>query len=272
MRELPILFSTPMVQAMLEDRKKMTRRTQGLEKVNECPDEWTFMNELAKREGIFKFYPKEGPIDSLTECNPRYQIGDHLWVRETHYAYGYWEKTGQLTKTGKPEYKFHDTTGNRSYKYMYEINSEIPTKVLGTRTSDIINNKSLWFKRPSLYMPKIASRIWLECIGIRCERLHDISEEDAKAEGILNFNNKPHMWVDYCPQNHYSKEDLEDGYAFEKIASNSFLTLWESINGIDSVRLNPWVFIYEFKRIEKEQFIFTPIDNNINIEWVDETK
>jgi len=98
-RELPILFSTPMVQAIDADRKQMTRRTSGLEKVNADPNSWTFMDHNAKTFGIFKFYPKEGTINHLTECKPRYQVGDKMWVKETYFY-----APGDLGITYKADY------------------------------------------------------------------------------------------------------------------------------------------------------------------------
>lgn len=92
-------------------------------------------------------------------------------------------------------------------------------------------------------MPKVATKIWLECTGVRCERLLDISKGDAIGEGIL-------------------ERDLAIGTVFKLYAKKetkswdqspvvSYMSLWDMINGEGSYLNNPWVFIYDFKRIEK---------------------
>lgn len=230
MRQLPALFSTDMVKALLDGRKTMTRRTKGLEKVNECPDNWYFQSLVLHASGRFSFAPLNVPTNLIDEsciviARPQYQVGDQIYVRET------WCEPILFDGCEKEFYYKAD--------YLDGIECDYDSRYISGK----------W--KPSIHMPKEAARIWLECTGVRCERLHDITEADAIAEGILNFNNDLQKWVDYCPKNHYSKEELEDGYPFENLPSNSFFTLWESINGIESVRLNPWVFVYEFKRIEK---------------------
>lgn len=93
--------------------------------------------------------------------------------------------------------------------------------------------------KPSLFMPKEACRIWLEVTNVRLERLQDISEEDAIAEGVISEKiDAIHKWKDYSRQ----------GYL--PIAKFSFFSLWEKINGKESVSENPWVWVYEFKKVE----------------------
>jgi hypothetical protein len=94
--------------------------------------------------------------------------------------------------------------------------------------------------RPPMFMPRWASRITLEITGVRVERLHDISKEDARAEGItdggcLNCGNSETDCGCLNPQ-----PDARD----------SFIRLWQSINGPDSWSANPWVWVVEFKRTE----------------------
>lgn len=221
MRELPILFSTPMVKAILENRKTMTRRTQGLEVINKNPEECELL-KFTEYGGprIFQFKIPESPFWG---CMPHYQIGDKIWIRETFYAYGYWFKTGNLTKTGKDEYEFIDLTHERGFRYLFETNSEKPNKTL--RFNAIKDGVTGWFKRPSLFLPKQAARIWIEITNIQSERLQSITTEDCISEGI-----------------HVSDIKGEE--------YRQFVNLWESINGKDSWLNNPYVFVYEFKRIE----------------------
>jgi hypothetical protein len=193
MKELPILFSTPMVQAILEGRKTMTRRTHGLEKVNENPNHW-----LGKDvNGLFEFEDSKFRDIIIIQCKPYYQVNDKLWVRETFFD----------TKPYKQAPLFAD-----SNEFIYKADK------------DAFIGDHKW--KPSLFMPKEAARIWLEVTNVRCEKLHFISEEDAIAEGspMLNSTNYHFVW---------------------------FKNLWQAINGKDSWESNPWVFVYEFKRIEK---------------------
>jgi len=217
MRQLPALFSTPMVQAILEDRKTMTRRTTGLEIINGHPDLYYLSGVInGTNSFVFKMTVNVMEIPDIY-ITSRYQVGDHIWVRE----------------------KFETETDGTVKFYAGNIEVEHNTAY-----------RQLTKWKTSIRMPKEAARIWLECTRVRCERLMDITEDDAIAEGVSEFGSLTKRYVDYCPENHYTKDELKSGYVFETTAVYSFLTLWESMNGIESVRLNPWVFIYEFKRIE----------------------
>lgn len=207
----PILFSTEMVLATLEGRKSQTRRTQGLSSLNKNPD----LYGLGKVQinGVFNFYLKENEKGIWIE--PKYKIGDILWVRET-YA------NPPLTAFGVP--------------FIYK--------------ADFDRTFCGW--KPSIHMPKAAARIFLEVVNVRCERLHDIKEEDAIAEGI-HFDVMFKKFNCYLCDNqgHIGGEMMcEDG--FYKTALNSFSSLWQSINGKRHTwQSNPWVWVYEFKKIEK---------------------
>lgn len=172
MKERPILFSTPMVRAILGGRKTQTRRVvkaQHSSLVENLIDNW---------EG--RPFPFGKP-------------GDRLWVRET------WT---------------HDDEGNISYRAQMDDWVECP------------GNK--W--KPSIFMPRIASRITLEISTIRVERLQDISEEDAKAEGPSQHPEYPKEF--YC--------------SWRK----AYQVLWDSINGPGSWDRNPWVWVIEFKGVQ----------------------
>lgn len=205
MRELPILFSTPMVQAILENRKTMTRRTAGLERVNEKPYNWI----LARKNDMTISNVVSGEMIIL---NPRCNIGDRLWVKETFFDTRKYQDA-PLFANG-PE-------------YIYRADK------------DAFIGEHKW--KPSLFMPKVAARIWLEVTGIRCERLQNISEADAIAEGVECIGEKKLFKY----KNYLSRAGGWIG------AATSFLSLWQSINGKDSWELNPWVFVYEFKQINK---------------------
>ncbi len=93
--------------------------------------------------------------------------------------------------------------------------------------------------KPSLFMPRIACRLWLKITNVRVERLNEISEADAEAEGI-QWNIPEISYVDYLRP--------KDGYTYS--AAGSFQTLWESINGPGSWEANQWVWVVEFRRVE----------------------
>ena len=168
MKERPILFSAPMVRAILDGSKTQTRR-------------------VVKGEVV------EGGV---AEGCPHGTVGDRLWVRETF-------------RLSVPA---HDgQTGFAIYK------------------SDFSNPpQGLW--KPSIYMPRKASRITLEITDVRVERLKDISESDARAEGVQASNTA----------------EMKDG---SPCYSLPYRALWETINGTGSWDLNPWVWAITFKRI-----------------------
>lgn len=215
----PILFSTEMVQAILEGRKTQTRRItvdwdqhkpkfiisgQGMY-AQAYPEPSKYMAHFR--------YPEES-TDSVGLVAP-IQPGDLLWVRET----------------------FDKVT----WEYLYKADDNSKNEFISTVK---------W--KPSIHMPKAAARIFLEVVNVRCERLHDIKEEDAIAEGI-HFDVMFKKFNCYLCDNqgHIGGEMMcEDG--FYKTALNSFSSLWQSINGKRHTwQSNPWVWVYEFKKIEK---------------------
>jgi hypothetical protein len=97
--------------------------------------------------------------------------------------------------------------------------------------------------KPSIHMPRWASRIDLEVTAVRVERLQDISEADAVAEGIESFMQYGQQaYADYLKRRHCVYD-----------SRFSFKSLWESINGFDSWQVNPWVWVIEFRRVPHDQ-------------------
>ena len=95
---------------------------------------------------------------------------------------------------------------------------------------------------PAIHMPKVACRIFLEIISIRVERLEDISHDDSISEGIERM-----------PIELWWKNYLNHPLPGVSNPRESFISLWKSINGNDSWESNPWVWVIEFKRIEKPE-------------------
>lgn len=214
-KEIPILFSTPMVQAILDGRKTMTRR------VIKFPKGWVPLDNAWDWVALQDFYPK-------WHC-PYGKHGDLLWVREAHYRYGRWVKNG-ATKTGKQKWRFTPDSGFPNIRYQ----DNPPAKV-----EKISYRGTGWYKRSSLFMPKDIARIWLEVTGVRVERLQEISEKDAKAEGVEQ--NRDGSWHDY----------ISPDRLWQDAAKPSFQSLWMNINGEGSWEANPWVWVIEFKVVSK---------------------
>ena len=189
MKERPILFSAPMVRALLAGTKTQTRRIIK-------PQHLAFFNQDAA--AMLSDW-NERPL-------PYGQPGDRLWVRET---FGHFE-CNQHFKPGCNVYYRAD--GN-----CLELEP--------------------W--RPSIHMPRWASRITLEITSVRVERLQEISEADAIAEGVTRLPGGD-MWT---------AGGIYDGPLHDANPCGAYRRLWESINGPDSWAANPRVWAIEFRRV-----------------------
>lgn len=200
MKERPILFSGPMVRAILEGRKTQTRR---VVKPPLSPDhlgQWepTTIGGTGITDSRGNVVPEMGVIwhtrtGQVIGC-PYGQTGDNLWVRET----------------------WADLRPYNGIAYRADVSK-----------TGIITK---W--KPSIFMPRWASRITLEITGVRVERVQEITAMDCISEGIK----RSQAW------------DVHDR-ATEEICS--FLSLWDSINGKKHPWVsNPWVWVISFKRIE----------------------
>ncbi len=235
MKFIPILFSTPMVQAIQEGRKTITRRMAKLELINKEPDNLRYVcntndDYFIDRPAIkyddrvwyqwHRFNTNE--FTYVVRCP--YKIGDILWVRETFYAFGKWVKNGK-TKSGKQKYKFIDCTSSNGFSYQYAdtVKENINPLGISTKKDGVIR----WYKRPSLFMPKAACRIFLKITGVKVERVQSITGIDAVKEGVRSR----------LPEN--------------GIAQQEFADLWQSINGVDSWYSNPLVWCISFEKISK---------------------
>jgi len=238
-----------MVQAILDGRKTQTRRLTGLNEINENPDEWilidvgpiTINGTITKFGALFQ--NKKEVTNVVFVPSPYGQPSDKLWGRETWKPCSWDENTGWIRVT------FKDGTSGRKFELddpdMFErlwisISDEFDRK--GMEPVDIIGDeeygvysleqvaKLSW--RPSIHMPKAAARIWLEVESVGVERLQEISEKDAIAEG---YYAKP------------SKEQLIKVGGYYATTKAWYCKLWESINGPGSWGANPWVWVVKFK-------------------------
>jgi hypothetical protein len=250
MKEYPILFSTDMVQAILADRKTQTRRIiKDLvcsPSLIECG-----VGKRAKYYASESHFKKGGPID----FQPYGQPGDRLWVRETWLPAAWDATTGRIKVLYKADMRKsnwitpypNDPTGEKFNHLWLGICDELDRKGIQPDSEGNYHFQGTemplsW--RPSIHMPRTASRILLENELIRAERVQDISEEDAVAEGI-EHDDLGEMWRDYT----MGENDPERCLLIEP--SKSFQSLWQSINGPESWNANPWVWAITFKRISQ---------------------
>jgi len=217
----PILFSTPMVEAILSGRKSQTRR---LVNTDSNLDFMGFVLGDEKRAGSIGFgYLNH--YETVEVVKAKYNVGDVLWVRET-FAETCDEMGSPVIayKTGKPRLI---TACNGKYELCKETDTEW----------SIDNYPACGNWKPSLFMPFFACRIFLKITDIRVERLQEISIEDAKKEGVefKEIEDVP-FYKDY----EYNKH-------IHISSRSSFATLWYKINGQKSWDKNPFVWVVEFE-------------------------
>ena len=232
-KERPILMSAPMVRAILERRKTQTRRiVKSKSDLNYyhkvfflSKDEYNkdvateFKVKVVAKKPMALFF-KNFINDLDVEC-PYGNVGDRLWVRETFFEV----YNAPFSPTG--EYCYAAT--HQGYVNVFDEDGGIKINKDGSDASP-------W--KPSIHMPRKASRILLEITGIRAERLQDISEDDAIAEGIL-FNGDYELWWDYQREQWICVDPID-----------SYKSLICKINGPETWEKNPWVWVVEFRVIE----------------------
>ncbi|HCF8409275.1 TPA: hypothetical protein NIV45_002171 [Klebsiella pneumoniae] len=208
MTERGMIFNAEMVRAILDGRKTQTRR----------PIKWkqTRFTEIGEREDGSKWpwsEDAEHACDFWHPC-PFGSVGDRIWVRETFqgplFDYDLMDNyCKDPTPFKKPEFCVYKADGVPAPEF-YDADDEL---------------HCCW--RPSIHMPRWASRILLEITNVRVERLKNISDRDAICEGC-------------------STADMKSG----DCVADVFARLWASIYGSDSWNANPWVWVIEFKRVE----------------------
>jgi len=227
-----------MVLALLAGTKTQTRRV--VKNMGDWSENrvWT-PAEQGHGERFFRY--KNQNMDEFVQVRCPYgQPGDRLWVRETwdaHEASREYDSDA-LSLSYRVEYR----AGGPHKDFTLE--GELLDFVPGGDFDDyqLICARSRVGKfRPSIHMPRWASRILLEVTAVRVERLQDISEEDAKAEGIDEYNTSMGgPWFDVPGT----------GIAGHGTAKAAYQALWESINGPGSWKVNPWVWGVEFKVVQ----------------------
>lgn len=202
MKERPILFSGAMVRALLNGSKTQTRRVvkpAPMMMTDRRTESWA-----GQPSALMRLLKQSG------KCYPYGQPGDRLWVRET-FAHGIHAMAAKRDEDGP---------------FVYAATDQPQARL-----------QDKW--KPSIFMPRCASRLTLEITRVRVEQLQDISEADAMAEGCTK-NHNGYFWGGPLKAG---------GLKQMATATDAYRTLWESINGAGSWDLNPWCWCVEFRRI-----------------------
>ena len=234
-KERPILFSAPMVRAILEGRKTVTRRVMKCQPDADASITVESYNvAVTNRRG----YQEAGPEifgawwrDGEAGCKcPFGQPGDRLWVRETWYCDHFEVQQGPYLQPAD----MHDLDQSREDgELVYAADGLAPYE----------QDQPTW--KPSIHMPRRASRILLEITDVRVERLQDITEEQALAEGIVGVPFRPDDGWPICTGYMVGPDDGKTG--LQTTAAKAFAGLWDSVGG--NWNANPWVWVVEFKRV-----------------------
>lgn len=240
MTERGMIFNGEMVRAILDGRKTQTRRIMKPQP-EPCPrgGHWwpsnVFKTMLHVEDEMQN--GKGGWGGLVGDACPFGDVGDRIWVRE---AYRFPASLDDVSPTGVGEMAV--ATGYRKpwAPTFYEFTGTFSDGWKGFKTPPKASDAGKL--RPSIHMPRWASRILLEITDVRVERLNAISEEDAEAEGI-------------DMEALYDSQDCYDCIADHNMTgrptvTGAFKYLWESIYGEEGWKSNPWVWVIEFKRVE----------------------
>lgn len=232
MSDKGISFSAPMVRALVAGQKTQTRRL-----LNPVPPSWVYPNDLPgfsclTPKGHIEFRGRyvdadgvdHGPASKFIKLP--FLKGDRLYVRESYFQFGHWEPVeGKLTKGGRQKWGF---VGVPSL-----VQFEEPAEGFALARHRDHPMVTCWHKRLGRFMPRALSRMWLEVTDVRVQRLHDISEADAQAEGVERL--------------------VTDGLAFyagfpEGTYRCGFAGIWQYLHTADGERWddNPWVVAVSF--------------------------
>ncbi|EMR3149118.1 TPA: hypothetical protein L7182_002641 [Klebsiella pneumoniae] len=204
--ERGMIFNGEMVRALLDGRKTQTRRiVKGTDGAVKFCKEWNINGEEVFVVLGEKDHTGMNPVLGVISC-PFGAVGDRIWVREAFRVHS------RATDVATLVYKASERNS------WTEQTRRVPVAVCNKPATP-----EKW--TPSLHMPRWASRILLEITGVRVERLRSMSQDDARAEGVIAASGP-----------------MEAGLAFRE--------LWDSIYGEESWKANPWVWVIEFKRVE----------------------
>lgn len=235
MADRPILFSAPMIQAMLAGRKTQTRRALKPQPTLGAPTRFQRVATCNRTfRSVWEAHDASGPVNAFhkppfVDCQTTtYAVGDRLWIREA------WcenlTRDGALYRADGDDVQLDDGDG-------FAVANKDGTL------------RSPW--RPSIHMPRAYSRLTLTVTDVRVQRLQEISEDDALAEGIrcetviVGSNCNGGVHCEETADRYWNGAEPDD---FEGLynAVDSFSCLWDRINGPGSWEKNPWVAAYTF--------------------------
>ncbi|SVM16215.1 hypothetical protein [Klebsiella pneumoniae] len=250
MKERGMIFNGEMVRAILNGRKTQTRRIMKLQpkpSKSRPGDFWFSSKKLESMVHVSDLAPGNSPIADYhlfiqEHCCPFGAVGDRIWVRETWGVVSHEsDEDGRIQPwtPDRPATVIHEMPFGNGYYSGHAIYAADGDFTWGD-DDGYEDGRSCW--KPSIHMPRAASRILLEITDVRVERLNAISEEDAEAEGI-------------DMEALYDSQDCYDCIADHNMTgrptvTGAFKYLWESIYGEEGWKSNPWVWVIEFKRVE----------------------
>lgn len=206
------LFKEHLLKQTVKGKKTQTRRTHGLEKINADPDRYLikgiYPSFLGPHQNAVFFDTASKDVIILISCKPKYNIGDIVYLKE-NYCF--------------------DEDGSIIYQ------CDVPVE----------KRKNFTWKS-KLMMPEAYARYFVEITGIRCERLTDISEVDAIAEGVETVMGG----ILYGKRYKDYENKMQQGFP---MPVTSFFSLFSSINGREVINHNPYVFVYEFKNYKNKK-------------------
>ena len=254
MKEHPILFSAPMIRAILAGTKTQTRRIVKPQPEHAQIHTWKGETLYDGEARVWCWRDNVWP-DASVDCNgrddvsalllpfARWEVGDRLWVKETWAAF-----TGGRTQDGE---EWDEYTGK-----IADMRDENGLNYVGTDglafAADGKHSPGRW--RPSIFMPRWASRITLEVTDVRVERLQAISDADARAEGLRCLSKDGGVTYKHgIPDRDGLPGTDDDGWPWHEWEVDpraAYRKLWESINGAASWVSDPWVWVLGFRRVE----------------------
>lgn len=211
-----LLLKPFLTEMMLSGKKTQTRRTKGLEKINQSPGQWIFCGRLMGKDPRHEIFRFSNPTtNEVVDLSSPYGLrNDQIYIKEGVYLHAGWIKgvNDELLSPGVNLY-YYDEPDQNKLEWI----------------------KKNFIHRPAIFMPKLAARHCFHLIAVRVERLHDIGPEDVINEGIdIRIN---------TPGNRLTPFTITE----------LFKELWDSMefkNPNDQWGHNPWVFVYEFIKID----------------------
>ncbi|NDY56223.1 hypothetical protein G3N56_05610 [Desulfovibrio sulfodismutans] len=266
MKERPILFSAPMVLGNRAGRKTQTRRVMRVQPPDSHTGRWTFCVSSTVRDDIDRWsfmvidpqgavFTERGRETCLATVRSPHLVGDRLWVRETFWQAGSYP-------CGLPSGEPQSLASCRGPLIHYAAdgnppdtpNRHYPTGLGGVHHFSAPDPYAMWEKRPSIHMPRGASRNTYEVVAVRPQRLLDITPADVAAEGLVRLSKDGRIWKWGLPDRDGLPGTDDHGWPWSEWRDDpvrAYLKLWDQINaarGFGSDK-NPWVWAISYRDI-----------------------